>query len=288
MRKLNYKLAYIAFLAAVVMSSSFAIFKAAQAQSAFNFVRDLTVGSNGDDVKALQQFLNSHGAQISANGPGSLGSETPYFGRGTRTALARWQAANGVLPAVGYFGPKTRLAMAAIAEKTARPSLAPIPAPAVGSRNPRQESPGLPVRLRIPNINVDAPVIQVGITPDGAMGVPKGPAEVAWFSLGTRPGEIGSAVVSGHFGPWKTGEGSVFDNLNKLKNGDKLYIEDDRGAIITFVVRESRLYDPKADSSGVFGSSDGKAHLNVVTCEGIWDKVNKTYSNRLVVFADKE
>ncbi|MDP2664469.1 MAG: class F sortase, partial [bacterium] len=75
--------------------------------------------------------------------------------------------------------------------------------------------------------------------------------------------------------------------LYKLRKGDIVYIEDDRGAVISFVVRESQRYDPKADASDVFGSNDGKAHLNLVTCEGIWDEGAKSFSQRLVVFTDR-
>lgn len=146
---------------------------------------------------------------------------------------------------------------------------------------------GLPTHIRIPRIDVDAFVEYVGVTPDGAMDVPKERANVAWFNLGSRPGENGSAVFAGHYG-WKNGKESVFDNLYKLRKGDKLYIEDEKGVIVSFVVRESRRYDPNEDASGVFNSSDGKAHLNLITCEGDWNKDQKSYSNRLVVFTTKE
>ncbi len=136
-------------------------------------------------------------------------------------------------------------------------------------------------------IGVDAVVGHVGLTSDGAMDVPKVPADTVWYKLGPRPGENGSAVISGHYG-WKNNTPAVFDNLHALKKGDKIYVEDEKGATITFVVRGSRRYDPKTDASDVFGSSDGKAHLNLVTCEGTWNKSSKTYSKRRVVFADKE
>jgi LPXTG-site transpeptidase (sortase) family protein len=152
----------------------------------------------------------------------------------------------------------------------------------------QQVSPGVPVRLKIPKINVDAEVDPVGITSSGEIGVPIGPATTSWFDLGPRPGDIGSAVIDGHFGHWKIGVGSVFDNLNKLVVGDKIYIEDQGGIKFTFVVRESRVYDPVADASVVFYSDDGKAHLNLVTCEGTWVPAQKTFTNRLVVFSDKE
>jgi hypothetical protein len=48
-----------------------------------SFTRDLTVGSTGSDVKALQQFLNGHGAQVSVSGAGSPGNESSYFGNAT-------------------------------------------------------------------------------------------------------------------------------------------------------------------------------------------------------------
>lgn len=151
----------------------------------------------------------------------------------------------------------------------------------------KQPSSLLPTRLKIPRISVDAVVEYVGVTPEGRMDVPKGPDEVAWYKLGSRPGEIGSAVIAGHSG-WKNFRPAVFDNLNKLKEGDKIYIEDEKGETITFVVREKRLYDPTADSTDVFISSDGKAHLNLITCEGVWDEVTKSRSKRLVVFTDRE
>lgn len=146
---------------------------------------------------------------------------------------------------------------------------------------------GLPIRLLIPKISVDAAIEYVGVAPDGSMGVPKGPDGVAWFQLGPRPGEEGSAVLAGHFG-WKNNLPAVFDDIHTLEKGDTLVVEDDTGATSTFVVREIRLYDPLADSEGVFGSSDGKAHLNLVTCEGVWDAATKSYSKRLVVFTDRK
>lgn len=54
------------------------------------------------------------------------------------------------------------------------------------------------------------------------------------------------------------------------------------------MVRELRTYGPKDDVTNVFNSSDGQAHLNLITCEGIWDKASKSYSKRLVIFTDKE
>ena len=73
-----------------------------------SFVRDLTIGSTGSDVRSLQVFLNTHGYQVALSGNGSPGHESTYFGPATQSALSRFQSANGIIPASGYFGPKTR------------------------------------------------------------------------------------------------------------------------------------------------------------------------------------
>jgi len=144
-------------------------------------------------------------------------------------------------------------------------------------------SSGSPARLTISAINVNAAIQHVGVKSNGEMEVPSNTVDVGWFKLGPRPGEIGSAVISGHF-DGKNGEDGVFTNLHKLKKGDKLYIEDDKGTAIAFVVREKRTYDP-GYAEEVFISSDS-AHLNLVTCDGVWDGNKKSYSKRLVVFTD--
>src|SRR3989344_2757532 len=76
--------------------------------SCYTFTRDLSMGSRGDDVRALQVFLNNKGYLVAMTGAGSEGNETTTFGSLTRTALARHQTGAGIAPAVGYFGPTTR------------------------------------------------------------------------------------------------------------------------------------------------------------------------------------
>ena len=144
---------------------------------------------------------------------------------------------------------------------------------------------GLPVRLQIPSIGVDSAIEDAYITPDGRMDVPAGTVNVAWFAIGTIPGQKGSAVIGGHFGI-DDGVPKVFYNLNKMVVGDKVYIVDDFGNTLAFVVKSIRLFDRNADASSVFYSNDGLAHLNVITCEGVWNKVNDSYPDRRVVFTD--
>jgi LPXTG-site transpeptidase (sortase) family protein len=114
------------------------------------------------------------------------------------------------------------------------------------------------------------------------MEVPTNAIDVGWFKIGPKPGEVGSAVIAGHFDD-RNGEPGVFYDLYKLKAGDKLYIEDDKGKTISFVIQSSRVYDVGyADT--VFSRNDG-TYLNLITCDGVWDGVKKSYDKRLVVFA---
>lgn len=152
-------------------------------------------------------------------------------------------------------------------------------------RDPGGMPQGLPVRLRIPAISVDSAIEDALITPDGRMDVPAGSVNVAWFSLGPHPGQIGSAVIGGHFGI-SNNVPFVFYNLDKLTIGDKIYIVDDKGETLTFAVRSIKSFDRNADATTVFTSDDGLAHLNLITCEGVWNQINGNYPERLVIFTD--
>ncbi len=65
------------------------------------YTRDLTLGSKGSDVTALQTYL----IQKEYLQPGYA---TGFFGTLTQSALIKFQQANDIVPALGYFGPKTR------------------------------------------------------------------------------------------------------------------------------------------------------------------------------------
>lgn len=61
--------------------------------ASYTFTSDLTVGSTGADVSALQNFLATKGF-LTATARG-------YFGGLTKAALASYQTSKGITPAVG-------------------------------------------------------------------------------------------------------------------------------------------------------------------------------------------
>jgi len=111
----------------------------------YNFTRDLTIGSRGDDVRALQTLLKKQDLDIYPEG-----LVTGYFGKLTRAALARYQAKVGISPAVGYFGPKTRAHINALMT-TATPTPTPTETP---TTSPTPTSTPTPTRT-LPFLSVD-------------------------------------------------------------------------------------------------------------------------------------
>ena len=149
------------------------------------------------------------------------------------------------------------------------------------------EAAELPVRLKIDTraVKVDAAVEYVGHTENGDMGVPKAWENVAWFELGTRPGQPGNAVIAGHLDS-KTGP-AVFWRLGELKPGEVVSVVNDQGETTRFEVKKTAVYETEeAPLEEVFGPSDA-ARLNLITCDGAFDRETRTYDHRLVVYTEK-
>ncbi|RFU88100.1 class F sortase [Streptomyces triticagri] len=139
-------------------------------------------------------------------------------------------------------------------------------------------------RVRIPAIQVDAPVQPVGLDAEGFVDAP--PPEQAnlagWFTGAVSPGEKGTSVVVGHVdnnsGP------AVFYGLGSVEKGNRIEVERGDGKTAVFEVYGVEVFD-KNNFPGekVYGSS-GKPELRVITCGGGFSKSNG-YDGNVVVFA---
>lgn len=155
----------------------------------------------------------------------------------------------------------------------------PIPATPGGST--MQVRPAAPSRLRIPALRIDAPVNPVGINDRGEMVVPVLAGDIGWYALGARPGETGSAVLSGHLDS-VLGTRGVFGNLQKLATGDSVYVDNGSGGTLHFRVIASHSYPTdEAPIREIFTATGGQL-LNLITCSGTWTW--PTYDKRLVVY----
>lgn len=100
----------------------------------------------------------------------------------------------------------------------------------------------------------------------------------------TKPGENGNAVIAGHFDHY-TGP-AIFYHLRKLKSGDKVFLYDDKGTKLVFIVKTVESFKVKeAPLERIFGASP-KAHLNLITCAGKFNKKTQEHAQRLVVFTE--
>ncbi len=70
----------------------FALLAVPLSLNAYTFTRSLNVGSEGEDVRQLQIYLNSNSqTRVSESGVGSPGSESTYFGDRTKQAVIKMQ-----------------------------------------------------------------------------------------------------------------------------------------------------------------------------------------------------
>src|SRR3989344_3356135 len=102
--KLTKKISLIAGLVSLL----FVFFPLGSSAAQCEFARDLEIGMDGEDIRCLQQYLNGAGFIIATEGVGSPGHETSLFRDLTKEAIIKWQTANGISPASGYFGPLSR------------------------------------------------------------------------------------------------------------------------------------------------------------------------------------
>jgi LPXTG-site transpeptidase (sortase) family protein len=138
-------------------------------------------------------------------------------------------------------------------------------------------------RISIPSINVEAVIEYVSLAPDGNMDTPFRPENVAWYKPGARVADRGNSVISGHLDYAGVGP-VVFWNLNKLRPGDLVYVTTSMNKKYTFRVTDSETYlVNNAPLERIFGDSS-TANLNLITCNGIFDRGSASYDRRLVVY----
>lgn len=123
---------------------------------------------------------------------------------------------------------------------------------------------GPPVRIVVPLLGVDAPVVPIS-GDSGTLLPPSDASSIGWWQEGREPGAAaGSAVLTGH--TVHTG-GGAFDHLDRLRPGDTVLVGTTRGWV-RYAVRRSTAYgkgELAARARAIFRSS-GPGRLVLVTC----------------------
>ncbi len=142
-----------------------------------------------------------------------------------------------------------------------------------------------PLRLRIPEIAVDAPFeAPLGLKQNGEIGVPESYETVGYYKFGPTPGEIGPAVVLGHVDSY---EGpAVLFRLGQLEVGDEIMIDREDGTTATFAVTALERHEQEGFPTVKVYSDLDYAGLRLITCTGVYDHGSLRYSHNLIVFAE--
>ncbi len=167
------------------------------------------------------------------------------------------------------------------------PSAAPAPVehdrPAIGAASSTSgpvARPARPSQLGLPG--TDAPLVPVGLEPEGGMALPEDVTEVGWYELGVRPGEAGTAVLAGHVDSREQGPGALFD-ARRLQLDDEVTVTLADGEVQRWEVSGRTSYaktELPVDELFVRG---GPVRLALITCGGDFDPATRSYEENVVV-----
>ncbi len=146
----------------------------------------------------------------------------------------------------------------------------------------RDPATGVPTRLIVPQLDVNAPVVPIPVD-NGILLPPSNPQMLGWWDQGAMPGALrGGALITGH--TVHTG-GGAFDNLETLHKGDRVQVRTAKG-LIRYAVTGVTIYDKgklARDAQRVF-SQTGPGRLVLITCED-WN--GSGYDSNAIVFAER-
>ncbi|MBW8793325.1 MAG: class F sortase [Streptomyces sp.] len=141
-----------------------------------------------------------------------------------------------------------------------------------------------PVRLRIPAIRVDTPLLRLGLAADGTVQVPPVTAHdrAGWYRYSPTPGQTGPSVILGHVTVGAYGDG-VFRRLAELRRGEQAVARLENGRSAVFTVDEVRTVAKSAfPTRDVYGDVD-RPELRLITCGG--PRGGDGYLDNVIVFA---
>lgn len=145
--------------------------------------------------------------------------------------------------------------------------------------------PSRPLRVTIPALKIEAPILEVGLAKDGSVDVPPVDRhnEAGWFRDGPTPGQFGPALIVGH-ADTRTGP-SVFHGLARIKPGQVIEVlRSDREVALFTVNSVENFGKAKLPIKRVYADYSRPA-LRLVTCGGTWLGGAQGYSDNIVVFA---
>ncbi|MEH0983259.1 class F sortase [Micromonospora sp. CPCC 205556] len=158
-----------------------------------------------------------------------------------------------------------------------------------GLRPPPKKFPVLPAspptEITIGELDLRAPVHQVGVARDGSIAAPETARaqEAGWYDQGPTPGQYGPAVIVGHVDT-TTGP-AVFHGLKELREGDTVEVTREDRRVAVFEVDQVERYDKdRLPADEIFGDFS-RPNLRLITCGGRWVGGETGYADNVVVYA---
>jgi hypothetical protein len=202
------------------------------------------------------------------------------------TGWAACAAGLGALAAAVVLGVHSAQPPAPVGALAAAAPQHPAARPSTGVNSAAPAAPtttmgGVPTRLNIEGLHVDAPVEAVGVAPDRALDIPADPAKVGWWIGSAMPGSSrGTVLIVGHVDTARDGPGALF-TLETLRMGAHIQIETGNQTV-TYRAVARRSY-PKQRLPKQLFHPNTPADLALVTCGGTFR--HGTYSHNVVVYA---
>lgn len=140
----------------------------------------------------------------------------------------------------------------------------------------------VPVAVEAEAVGIDAPLVAVGKTPDGALAVPDF-GNAGWYENSVRPGERGAAVLAGHVD--STTGPDVFYALRDLEPGDEVTVRRRDGTAVTFFVQEVETTDKDELPIARIFTDTASPSLRLITCGGAFDRSARSYDSNVIVYA---
>ncbi len=141
-----------------------------------------------------------------------------------------------------------------------------------------------PTRVRVPKLNIDAPVDSAGIdTTKGLLAVPVNISRLGWWVDGASPVDAtGTVLIAGHVDSARVGRGAFF-RLKDARAGDRIEVITG-GKTVAYKVQSLRSIVKKAIPATVYSQRLGK-RLVLVTCGGPFDTNAGSYQNNIIITA---
>jgi len=142
---------------------------------------------------------------------------------------------------------------------------------------------GWPTSLMIQKMGVKARVEGVDLSKAIQVHAPAKWGDVAWYTRGPRPGEVGRASIYGHLDSYCCP--AVFYKLKYLKAGDTVQVVYAKGRPLTFKVMWQGVFaNTNLPIKFLYGGSTEHG-LVLYTCSGVFHRDGTGYDHKLIVYA---